>query len=134
MTPAELLTLADRPPPPVIPGQVAVDDPRPVVPAGPPEPLFDLDQIVTHPCARCHHEQATTRVHTSPDLQARDTWPYAVTGPATVTSPPLHTGADSAPMCGSCAAWLAAAWRSRHHTPCGATYDLWHVWTTPLAP
>lgn len=98
------------------------------------EALFDLSELVTTPCARCHHEQATTRVHTRPDLQARNTWPYAVTGPTTVTSPPLHAGTDSAPMCDPCAAWLAAAWRSRHHAPCGATYDLWHVWTTPLTP
>lgn len=47
MTPTELLALADRPPPPVLPGQLAVDDPRPVVPAGPPQPLFDLAAITT---------------------------------------------------------------------------------------
>jgi hypothetical protein len=34
--------LLDRPPPAVPPGQLAVDDPRPVIPAGDPEPLFDL--------------------------------------------------------------------------------------------
>jgi hypothetical protein len=45
VTPAELLTLADRPAPPVIPGQLAVDDPRPVEVAEPPEPLFDLAAI-----------------------------------------------------------------------------------------
>lgn len=39
---ADLIALAERPAPPVIPGQLAVDDPQPVVPAGPPEPLFDL--------------------------------------------------------------------------------------------
>jgi hypothetical protein len=41
VTPADLWALADRPAPPIIPGQTAVDDPRPVVPAGEPEPLFD---------------------------------------------------------------------------------------------
>lgn len=44
MTAADLWALADRPPPPLVPGQLAVDDPRPVVPAGEPEPLFHLPQ------------------------------------------------------------------------------------------
>ncbi|WP_031514797.1 hypothetical protein [Streptomyces sp. NRRL F-5123] len=95
--------------------------------------LFDTDAVLTTQCARCD-QPATTRVHTRPDLQARDTWPYAVTGPTTVTSPPLHAGADSAPMCGPCAADMVTAWRSRHRAPCGATYDLWHVWTTRVGP
>jgi hypothetical protein len=39
---ADLWALADRPAPPVIPGQTAVDDPRPIEVAGDPEPLFPL--------------------------------------------------------------------------------------------
>lgn len=37
----------DQPPPAVLPGQTAVDDPRPVEPAGPTEPLFDLAEVTT---------------------------------------------------------------------------------------
>jgi hypothetical protein len=44
VTPADLWALAGRPAPPVIPGQTAVDDPRSVVPAGEPEPLFHLPE------------------------------------------------------------------------------------------
>lgn len=95
--------------------------------------LFDVDVVLLTACVRCGTD-ATTRVHARPDLQARDTWPYEVTGPATVTSPPLHAGADSAPMCDNCGRDLVLAWRSRHHALCGATYDLWHVWTTSIGP
>jgi hypothetical protein len=55
MTPAAALARArwvlDQPPPPVPAGQLAVDeptpaaDPRPVIPAGQPEPLFDLAEV-----------------------------------------------------------------------------------------
>lgn len=57
MTPAAALARArwvlDQPPPPVPAGQLAVDepapatDPRPVVPAGPPDALFDLPEGTT---------------------------------------------------------------------------------------
>lgn len=95
--------------------------------------LFDTDAVLTTACVRCGQD-ATTRVHARPDLQARNTWPYEVTGPGVVTSPRLHAGADSAPMCDACGHSMVLAWRSRHHSPCGATYDLWHVWTTPIGP
>jgi hypothetical protein len=58
MTPAALARLrwaAEQPPPPVPAGQLALIDPaghtqpRPVVPAGPPEPLFDAAEVV-QPC------------------------------------------------------------------------------------
>jgi hypothetical protein len=42
---ADLWALAERPAPSVIPGQLAVDDPRPIEVAGEPEPLFDLGEI-----------------------------------------------------------------------------------------
>jgi hypothetical protein len=50
VTPAAALdrarALLDRPAPPAVPGQIAVDDPRPVVPADPePAPLFDLAEL-----------------------------------------------------------------------------------------
>lgn len=44
MSAAELLAIADQPAPPVIPGQTVFGEPRPVVPAGDPEPLFHLPQ------------------------------------------------------------------------------------------
>lgn len=96
--------------------------------------LFETDAVLTTTCARCGQAPATTRIHSRPDLQVRDRWPYSVTGPATVTAPPLHAGTDSAPMCGPCGRFLAAAWRSTWATACGAVIDLWVVWTTPIGP